>query len=139
MNYNEAYEKLKGINQLHLLKWYNELNEEEKNKLLMGIDNTDFSVLDMNGSKKASEKIEPLKTLTLDEIKEEYNEDEKLGLDLLKKGKLACILLAGGMGSRLGSENPKGMYNIGINRELSIFECQMNTLKNEVKKCGSYI
>lgn len=139
MNYNEAYEKLKKINQLHLLKWYDELDEEEKKKLLKNIEVTDFSVLNMNGSNKAQEKIEPLKTLTLNEIKLEYEEDKKIGLELLSKGKLACILLAGGMGSRLGSENPKGMYNIGINKELSIFECQMNTLKNVVKECGKYI
>ena len=109
MNYNEAYEKLKKINQLHLLKWYDELDEEEKKKLLKNIEVTDFSVLNMNESNKAQEKIEPLKTLTLDEIKLEYEEDKKIGLELLSKGKLACILLAGGMGSRLGSENPKGM------------------------------
>ena len=122
MNYNEAKEKLTKINQLHLLKWYDELNENEKKELLHKIEVTDFSVLNMNGSTKSSEEIAPIKTLTLDEIKDEYDSDLKLGLKLLNEGKLACILLAGGMGSRLGSENPKGMYNIGINKELYIFE-----------------
>lgn len=139
MNYNEAKEKLTKINQLHLLKWYDELNENEKKELLHKIEVTDFSVLNMNGSTKSSEEIAPIKTLTLDEIKNEYDSDLKLGLKLLNEGKLACILLAGGMGSRLGSENPKGMYNIGINKELYIFECQINTLLQVVHECGSWI
>ena len=52
MNYNEAYEKLKKINQLHLLKWYDELDEEEKKKLLKNIEVTDFSVLNMKRIRK---------------------------------------------------------------------------------------
>ena len=61
MNYNEALEKLKSIGQEHLLKFYDELSDSEKKKLLDKISNTDFSVLDMNGSTKASETISPIK------------------------------------------------------------------------------
>lgn len=139
MNYNAALEKLKSIGQEHLLKFYEELNDKEKELLLNKISNTDFSVLDMNGSTKASETISPIKTLSLDEIALELEEDKKIGLEALKDGKLACILLAGGMGSRLGFDKPKGIYNIGVNKNLSIFECQMNTLKEVVKECGAYI
>ena len=77
--------------------------------------------------------------MSLDEIALELEEDKRIGLEALKDGKLACILLAGGMGSRLGFDKPKGIYNIGVNKNLSIFECQMNTLKEVVKECGAYI
>lgn len=139
MNYSEAFLKLEKIGQTHLLKWYDVLKDDEKQKLLDKIELIDAKVLASNGSNKDKETISPLKTLTLSLIKEEELEDRTLGLKALKEGKLACVLLAGGMGSRLGYSHPKGMYNIGINKTLSIFECQMNTLKERVKECGSFI
>lgn len=139
MNYQEAYAKLEKINQTHLLKWYDSLSKEEQEVLLNKIDTIDFSVLTKEEGEPVKEVISPIKTLTLDEIASELEEDKKVGLETLKNGKVACLLLAGGMGSRLGSENPKGMYNVGLTRELSIFGCQMETLKNVVKECGAYI
>jgi len=37
-----------------------------------------------------------------------------MGLDVIKNGKIACVILAGGSGSRLGFNHPKGMYDIGL-------------------------
>ena len=121
MDYQQAYEKLNKINQTHLLKFYDELNEEEKKILLNKIEKTDFSVLSIPEIKKEKEVISPIKTLTLEEIKKEEEEDRLLGIASLKENKVACLLLAGGMGSRLGFDKPKGLYNIGLTKELSIF------------------
>ncbi|MBR4237524.1 UTP--glucose-1-phosphate uridylyltransferase [bacterium] len=139
MNYSEAFKKLDKIGQTHLLKWYDTLKDEEKKILLDRISMIDEKVLSSNGSNKDKETISPLKTLTLDEIKTEEEIDRKKGLELLSKGKLGCVLLAGGMGSRLGYSHPKGMYNIGINKDKTIFKCQMETLKSRVKECGRMI
>ena len=49
------------------------------------------------------------------------------------------MLLAGGMGTRLGSDKPKGMYNIGVNRTLYIFECLINNLLEVVDRAGAYV
>jgi len=43
------------------------------------------------------------------------------GLELIKNVEVACVILAGGQGSRLGFDHPKGMYDIGLKSKKSIF------------------
>ena len=52
---------------------------------------------------------------------------------------MAAVLLAGGMGTRLGSDDPKGVYNIGITRELYIFQCLVNNLMEVVRQADTWI
>ena len=46
MNYQEAYAKLEAADQLHVLKYYEELSECEKDALLAQVEATDFSVIE---------------------------------------------------------------------------------------------
>jgi len=53
-----------------------------------------------------------------DKEKQEFWEK---GLELIREGQVAAVVLAGGQGSRLGFEHPKGMYDIGLPSKKSIF------------------
>lgn len=44
-----------------------------------------------------------------------------IGLEKIRNGKATVMILAGGQGTRLGFAHPKGMYNIKLPSEKSIF------------------
>ena len=124
MNLEEARKKLESAGQEHALRYYDELNDGEKKALLDQIGSLDFSpihyVHDRAELPKRG-KITPLNFMSLDEIASKRDEFEKTGLEAIRQGKVGAVLLAGGMGTRLGSDNPKCMYDIGITKPLYIF------------------
>lgn len=142
MNYNEALAKLAKYGQEHVLKYYEELNETEKSELLTQIEETDFSVtaLCAEGTHEIEKGVvSPLAAMQLPEIEAKASEFRKIGIDAIKDGKVGAVLLAGGMGTRLGSDDPKGMYNIGLTKDVYIFERIVSNLMDVVKETASWI
>lgn len=142
MNYEQAVEKLAGAGQEHVLKYYEELSGEQKELLLKQIESTDFSPLaSLEGGKHENVRgtITPLGVMQLPQIKEREAEFREIGLDAIRKGKVGAVLLAGGMGTRLGSDDPKGMYNIGLTKDVYIFQRLIENLMEVVKEAGVFI
>ncbi len=143
MNCNEAKALLEEKGQTQLLKYYEELDEVGKRRLLDSIANIDWSFedalqnpADMSGKGR---KISPIEGLRLSEIEKNRAQYEKVGVEAIQKGKVAAVLLAGGMGTRLGVDGPKGAYDIGITKPLYIFEQQMRNLMEVTEKCGATV
>lgn len=142
MSYEQALAKLQACGQEHLLKYYAELDDCGQAQLLLQIEETDFGVveackhMDSNGKKG---KIEPLKAMELEEIEAEKEKFRKIGLEELRLGRVGAVLLAGGMGTRLGSDAPKGMYNIGVTKDMYIFERLISNLMDVVNEAGVWI
>ena len=142
MDYKQAFDKLSAVGQEHVLKYYEELSGDQQKELLDQIDNTDFSVLASlkeKGEAGRRGEITPLAAMQLSQIREKEQEFRKAGLDAIQKGKVGAVLLAGGMGTRLGSDNPKGMYNIGITKEVYIFQRLIENLFDVVREAGEWV
>lgn len=134
--------KLAKYGQEQVLKYYDELNEKEKDELLSQIEATDMEILDACNHKEDLVKrgvIEPLAAMELSEIEASKGRFTDIGLEAIRSGKVGAVLLAGGMGTRLGSDNPKGMYNVGITHELYIFQCLINNLLDVVHQADTWI
>lgn len=142
MNYQEALAKLKSYGQEHVLMYYNELTKEQQEALLTQIDETDFSIL-VSGREAATENkkgvITPLTAMQLPEIEAKKEEFRACGLQVIREGKVGAVLLAGGMGTRLGSDDPKGMYDIGITKKVYIFQRLIENLMDVVRVAESWI
>lgn len=140
MDYEKALKLLQSYGQEHVLHYYDKLKLPQQEELLSSIDKIDFNLFKSleKGDRKLGE-LTPAETLTLKQIKKQRASFELAGSAAIRSGKVACVLLAGGQGTRLGSDQPKGCYNIGVTRTLSIFECQINNLKAGCKKAGVYV
>lgn len=142
MNFDQAKKKLHRAGQEHVLAYYEELTKEQKELLLSQIEDTDFGVLasvkDHKGG-TAKGKITPLAAMELPQIEAEHEKYKEKGLKAIRKGKVGAVLLAGGMGTRLGSDHPKGMYNIGITKDVYIFQRLIENLLDVVKEAEAYV
>lgn len=140
--YNDVKKILEKYGQTQLLKYYNELGSENQEKLLNQINSIDFSLLSLLDNKEhkvEKGKLEPLGALTINEIEQKKEEFLAAGLDAIRKGKVGAVLLAGGQGTRLGLDKPKGMLNVGITKTLYLFECLINNIMAVVKQADAWI
>lgn len=138
----QAKEKLKRYGQEHVLKYYEELSRAEKAALLAQIETADMDILESCRHQEELAKrgvITPLAAMELPEIQANEERYTAAGLEAVRRGKVGAVLLAGGMGTRLGSDAPKGVYNVGLTRELYIFQCLINNLMEVVRQADAWV
>lgn len=144
-------EKLKEIipilekyEQSHLIRFYDELDNIEKEDLINQIKKVDFEFLDklyVNSFKNDVidyKRITPMKYYSKYDMskvdKEKYVE---IGEKIISEEKLAIVTLAGGMGSRLGFSGPKGTYELQLfGKRKPLFEFICDKLKEAYEKYG---
>lgn len=131
MKYEATIALLEKYGQEHLLHYYEKLSENQREILLDAIEEIDFSAFNSlkTEEKKEPGEVTPIEALPLKEIKKQSSLFRRTGIAEIKQGRVGVVLLAGGQGTRLGFDGPKGTFNIGINRPLYIFECQVNSIK----------
>lgn len=137
----EAEKVLKAHGQEHVLRGFDALTPEEQQGLLAQIGEVDFSVLAEAGKKERPPHgaLSPMGAVDVAEIEARKNEFEAVGKKAVSEGKVAALLLAGGMGTRLGLDCPKGELNVGETRPLYLFECLVDNLKAVAASCGTAI
>lgn len=134
---------LKKYNQEQLLNFYNELTNDEKQKLLSQINSIDFDMVNTLYEQShldrsiSFNRITPIpyiekSRLTSSQIKK-YTQ---VGNNIIKNNELAVITLAGGQGTRLGYKGPKGSYEIDVPPRKSLFEFACDNLKEVQKTYG---
>lgn len=113
-NLSTAKEILKKYNQEHLLYFYDELSENEKNILINQILNIDFEKiisLYLNSkkiNKSSNIEISPLPHIEKDKLTNtELDYYIKIGEAVIKNNQVAVVTMAGGQGTRLRLQRPK--------------------------------
>ena len=132
------YEK---ADQGHLFHFWDQLNTQEQSQLLGQLSSIDVERVNrvwanaMQGEKDASsesindgsDEITPLPSNAFDTIVgsgAKEAEWREVGLNSIAEGRVGVLLMAGGQGTRLGSSDPKGCYDIGLPSHKSLFQYQ---------------
>ena len=115
---------------------------EQNEKLTKRLEEIDFSVLEHIERKETVNErgvFAPLDAVEVSEIEARGDEFKELGLKAIREGKVGAVLLAGGQGTRLGLDRPKGTLNIGVAKELYLFEQLLRNLMDVTDEAGVYV
>lgn len=120
-----------------------EKNSPQENETLKKhLEEIDWSVLEHIERKETVNErgvFAPLEAVELREIETRRDEFKETGLAAIRAGKVGAVLLAGGQGTRLGLDRPKGTLKIGVGRELYLFEQLVRNLMDVTKEAGVYV
>ena len=138
--------------QSHLCAWWNDLSDAQRDQLVRQIQQIDFDQVahlvgklvtgDHTVAAAAAHPEPPASVERLPKSEDDHarwNEAKARGLDLLAGGKVAAMVVAGGQGSRLGFDHPKGMFPIGPVSDRTLFQLYFEQLDALAEKVGHAI
>ncbi len=144
---DDLRQRLRQHDQEHVLTWWDALMDGERRELLDQLrhidlaqirrlyDNRDHAVpLPSRARIQPVHVIRPGQPDTADGLT--LTEAKELGEQALRHGQVAALVVAGGQGSRLGFEHPKGMYPIGPISQKSLFEMHAEKIRALAKRYG---
>ncbi len=130
--YQQVSQMLAKYRQQHLLQFWDQLSDDDRARLAAQIQNIDFELLDRlfrGGLAKVdwgelARRSEQPDAIRLRGQGNRFSakEAKAAGQAALSRGEIGVILVAGGQGSRLGFNKPKGMYKIGPVSDASLFQ-----------------
>jgi UDP-N-acetylglucosamine/UDP-N-acetylgalactosamine diphosphorylase len=114
---SDLRQRLQDYGQAHVLARWDRLTDDERRALLGQLQALDLYQLrrlyekrDHAVSLPTPERIAPVPVIGIDT---DPREPKRFGQEALRRGEVAVLLVAGGQGTRLGFDHPKGMFPIG--------------------------
>ena len=143
--------KLQTHGQDHLLRFAEELSDHARAGLLRQIDALDLPALERlirayvraKPAHHAPATIDPVHAYSLDGRRAsatwDRNRFRALGDQLIREGKVAAFTVAGGQGSRLGFDGPKGVYQAGAVTRKPLFAFLAESVAASAKRYNTRI
>lgn len=131
-----------NYNQEHLLDHWDVLTEGQKKQFYNELSRMDMgeicgyfkrTISSVNEeTEKLDERMQPIPTEMYGSVTrtslEKIKDFEDAGLREVSEGHVGVLLLAGGQGTRLGVNYPKGMYNVGLPSQKTLYQLQAERL-----------
>lgn len=131
--------RYESAGQSHVFQFWDDLSPEDQAKYLTQLSSLDIervntvyktaieSEKEMQKLAGSQHKFEPppeKSTVTIQADSSEEDYYRQIGIKAISQGKVGVLLMAGGQGTRLGSSDPKGCFDIGLPSHKSLFELQ---------------
>jgi len=147
MSIAELKDRLAAIGQSHTLRFYDELDAGRREKLVAQLSALDLASVAELGETYVRNKppvhipaaIQPVATYPRHPDaarKDLYAKAAERGRQCLKEGKVAAFLVAGGQGTRLGYDGPKGEYKVTPIKHKPLFQVFAEQLLSHGKEAG---
>eukprot|EP00455_Lapot_gusevi_P005025 TRINITY_DN12121_c0_g1_i4.p1 TRINITY_DN12121_c0_g1~~TRINITY_DN12121_c0_g1_i4.p1 ORF type:complete len:498 (+),score=152.57 TRINITY_DN12121_c0_g1_i4:59-1495(+) len=135
--FDQLKQQFETHGQGHVFKFWDSLNDQEKKELFYQAQKVNFDVISRIVAQAAQQEhdvkeavIEPFaKTADATHNIDDTKVWRDQGLTLVAENKAAVILMAGGAGTRLGYNHPKGQYDVLLPSHKSLFEIQAERLQ----------
>jgi UDP-N-acetylglucosamine/UDP-N-acetylgalactosamine diphosphorylase len=132
--------------QEQLLAFWDRLNDAQRRDLAGQIHRIDFALLDRLFSRQRDEgnvrdladRAGPPPAIRLNSSQNPFTPQQarQKGREALAAGHVGAILVAGGQGTRLGFDHPKGMYSIGPVSRRTLFQIHVEKIAAASRRCG---
>lgn len=146
--YQELHAKLAAAGQQQLLRFWSQLDADQQARLAGQLDEIDFAELEklireyvlQRPKTQIPEDLGPAPYFPLvprdEEQKALYAKAQARGEELLRAGRVCCLTVAGGQGTRLGFDGPKGTYPIAPVTGKSLFQYFAESILRTGEKFG---
>jgi UDP-N-acetylglucosamine/UDP-N-acetylgalactosamine diphosphorylase len=134
-----------------LLRWWGDLDDDARRRLVSEADSIDFDRLDelvrslVRGEQAepaAPGEVAPVEVYRLPQTDGERSARRhvaEIGEDALRRGEVAIVLVAGGSGTRLGFDGPKGTFPIGPVSGASLFQIHAEKIVALGRRYGRHL
>lgn len=146
---DQLLERLRPYGQEHLLRFWDELNDKQRDSLAAQLNGVDLDLVRrLTRQQQRSEDWADLAArgtsppaIRLDGVGNRFSaaEARTAGERALRSGEVGAILVAGGQGTRLGFDHPKGMYPIGPVSHATLFQILFEKLLATGRRYGAAI
>lgn len=139
--------RLNEFNQSHVLQFWNELSRNQKDELINQLESFDFQLIEslthlasaQSPWEKIAQAAEVPPAITLIQQSPDqplYHLARTAGEEALAASKVGMILVAGGQGTRLGFDHPKGMFPIGPVSERTLYQMHFEQVLGRSRQFG---
>ncbi len=140
-NYDAVIANAHKYKQDHVFEYWDKLSEDEKNILLKDMSCIDFDLIAGLFAKRfnnqRTQDYKPAMCIPIpasEDDKAVFARAEETGRKYIASGKAAALMVAGGQGTRLGFDGPKGKFSIGPVSGKSLFQMHAEKIIFSSKK-----
>jgi len=145
------FDSLKLAGQHHVLQFVDQLDSDQQQRLLQQISEVDFQLIQQLFSQQAPSvgsevdptTFQPPVALRLNDPATVTGFTREQAIDAgeqaIRSGEVAALIVAGGQGTRLGFDQPKGMFPIGPISHRTLFQFVADKIRNLQRYYGSRV